>query len=92
MAYTTSAPPALLMQGIGGVGKVWNYDTTDASTAVDAAGYFTNASDLGMTVGDAVVVVDTDASPPTVGWAFINSVTAGGAGDMTDATNPSDSD
>lgn len=92
MAYTTSSPPSLLAQGIGGVGKVWQYRSTDASSAVDAAGYFTNADALGMTVGDQVVVVDTDASPPTVGIAFVNSVTAGGAADVTDATNPSDSD
>lgn len=92
MTYTTSAPPNLLMQGIGGVGKVWNYDSTDATTAVDAAGYITNASDLGMTVGDAVILIDTDASPPGAGLAFVNSVTAGGAADLTDATSPSDSD
>jgi hypothetical protein len=92
MAYTTSNPPALLAQGIGGVGKMWQYRSTDASSAVDADGYVTNASALGMTVGDGVIVVDTDASPPTVGMAFVNAVTAGGAADITDATNPSDSD
>jgi hypothetical protein len=92
MAYTTSSPPALLAQGIGGVGKIWQYRSTDASSAVDADGYITNASVLGMTVGDGVIIVDTDASPPTVGMAYVNSVTAGGAGDLTDATNPSDSD
>jgi hypothetical protein len=92
MAYTTSNPPALIAQGIGGVGKLWQYRSTDPSTDVDAANYFSNASALGMTVGDGVIVVDTDASPPTVGMAFVNAVTAGGAGDVTDATNPSDSD
>lgn len=92
MAYTTSNPPALLAQGIGGVGKMWQYRSTDASSAVDANDYISNASALGMTVGDSVIVVDTDASPPTVGMAYVNSVTAGGAGDLTDATNPSDSD
>jgi hypothetical protein len=92
MAYTTSNPPNLIAQGIGGVGKVWNYDSTDASTVVDANDFISNAAALGMTVGDAVIITDTDASPPTVGIAYVNSVTAGGAGDLTDATNPSDSD
>jgi hypothetical protein len=92
MAYTTSNPPALVAQGIGGVAKIFQYRSTDASTVVDADGYVTNGKDLGMGVGDAVVVVDTDASPPQVGMAYVNAVNANGSVDITDATNPSDSD
>lgn len=91
MTYSTSNPPALIAQGIGGVGQVWDYRSTDATTDVDAAGYFTNAVDLGMKVGGQVIVTDTDASPPTVAFAGINAVSASGT-DLTNATAGTDSD
>jgi hypothetical protein len=90
MAYDTANPPFLISQGIGGVGQVWGYRSTDAGTTVDAAGYFTNGADLGMATGGAIVVVDTDASPVAAQVAFINVV--GGTPDITDATAATDSD
>lgn len=65
MAYSTSNPPVLTNQAVGGVGKEWFYSSTDASTAVDASGYFTNGYQLGMRTGDFVRVIDSDASPVT---------------------------
>ncbi len=91
MGYSTSSPPSLIAQGIGGVGQVWDYRSTDANTDVDAAGYFTNGVDLGMVVGGQVTVVDTDASPPTIGFAGINVVGASTT-DITNATAATDSD
>ena len=63
MAYSTSNPPALITQGIGGFWRLWIYKSTDAPAVVDGAGYFTNGYTLGMRQGDVVFVVDTDASP-----------------------------
>lgn len=63
MAYSTSAPPALVAQGIGGANKIFDYRSTDAASAVDASGYITNGYELGMRQGDTVLVHDTDASP-----------------------------
>lgn len=91
MPYSTSNPPALIAQGIGGVGQVWDYRSTDANTDVDTAGYFTNGVDLGMKVGAQVIVTDTDASPPTVGFAGVNAVSASGT-DTTNATAITDGD
>lgn len=70
MAYEVSNPPQLVSQGIGGNGKVWVYKSTDAETAFDDTDYITNASDLGMTTGDFVHVIDS-----TNGLATIAQVT-----------------
>jgi len=91
MTYSTANPPSLIAQGIGGVGQVWDYRSEDSNTDVDAAGYFTNAVDLGMKVGAHVSVTDTNASPPTVGFSGVNAVSASGT-DITDATGGTDSD
>ena len=81
MAYSTSAPPALVAQGIGGYGKVWMYVTAaDAAGAVDANDFFTNGSALGLSVSDTMFVVDT-ATPLTT-LHRVESVTAGGAADV----------
>ena len=63
MAYSASNPPVLLAQGIGGVGKIFDYRSTDASAAVDASGYVTDGYALGLRANDTVLVHDTDASP-----------------------------
>jgi lipid-binding SYLF domain-containing protein len=60
MAYSTSTPPILVAGGVGGTPRVWMYVSTDANTAVDAAGYFTNGYALGMRAGDLVLVQDSD--------------------------------
>jgi hypothetical protein len=48
MAYAASNPPTLNSQRVGGGGAIWTYLSTDVSTDVDAAGYFTNGDALGM--------------------------------------------
>lgn len=87
MAYSTSTPPALVAQGIGGAGKVWTYSSTDASTVVDADGYITNGSDLGLTAGDTVFVLDSDASPLAKTSHTVSAVTAGGAADLSNGVD-----
>lgn len=91
MAYSTSNPPALIAQGIGGANKVWAYSSTDAGTAADAAGYFTNGVALGMKTGDGIIVVDNDASPVEGAMAFVNAVSSTGT-DITNGTAATDSD
>jgi hypothetical protein len=58
MSYSTSNPPALLIQSIGGP-RVWTYKSTDAMATVDGSGYITNGYDLGMRANDTVIVTDT---------------------------------
>lgn len=77
MAYSTSNPPACINTGLlNGLGKVWVYRSTDVSTVVDAAGYFTNGYDLGMRAGDVIYVCDTDASPLAIQIHIVNAATA----------------
>ncbi len=85
MAYSTSNPPALLSQGIGGHLRVWAYRSTDAASAVRVSGYFTNGWQLGMRAGDLVYVVDTDASPITLQAMIVTSATSA-AVDLSDGT------
>jgi len=85
MAYSTSAPPMLVAQGIGGYGKIWMYVTAaDAAGAADANDFFTNGSALGMSVSDSLILVDT-ATPLTT-FHRVESVTAGGAADIAVGT------
>lgn len=87
MAYSTSNPPVLISQGIGGGGNnVWVYRSTDAATVVRVSGYITNGSALGMVAGDILMAVDTDASPIALQLMIVTSVTAGGAADLSDGT------
>jgi hypothetical protein len=81
MAYSTSAPPMLVAQGIGGYGKLWMYVTAaDAAGTIDGADFITNGSALGLTASDSFIVVDT-ATPLTT-FHRVESVTANGAADI----------
>jgi hypothetical protein len=74
MAYSTSNPPRLISQGIGGSGpRFWNYSSTDAIAAVDATDYITNATDLGMLTGDLVFVSNTTDDLTTIGQATVDT-------------------
>lgn len=86
MAYATTNPPALVSQLVGKAGgKMWIYDSADAASVVRVAGYITNADDLGIAVGD--VIDQIDSAGATVAHRYVvNSVTAGGACDLTDGT------
>lgn len=85
MPYSTSNPPACVFQGIGNrIPARWVYSSTDASTVARVAGYFTNGDALGMKVNDIVEVTDSDTGLMTT--HIVNSVTAGGAADLTDNT------
>jgi hypothetical protein len=53
---------ALIAQGITGH-KMWNYNDTGAhGDVIEAAGYVTNAGDMGMDTGDFVLVRATDGT------------------------------
>jgi hypothetical protein len=67
----------LLKTSVGNGPNLWLYNTTDAHTDVDAAGYFTDADAQGMKVGDIVIVADTDA--PTVTIHRVQSMSSGAA-------------
>ena len=58
MAYATSNPPNRLIGTIDGTqgGSVWIYSTSDTDATVKAANYFSNAYNLGILVGDIILV------------------------------------
>jgi hypothetical protein len=87
MAYSTSAPPALVVQRIGGGGQIWDYTSTDGAATVDTAGYFSNGADLGFQVGGVVYVTDSDASPVIRTAHQISSTT-----DVNDSTTVTQTD
>lgn len=84
MAYSTSAPPILLVPRIGSGIALWVYSSTDVHTDVDASDYFTNGDALGMKVNDIMIVSKTTA---TVGATIhtVSAVTAGGAATIAPA-------
>jgi hypothetical protein len=86
MAYSTSNPPALSPSGpLTGAGRKWIYKSTDAASVARVSGYFSNAKNLGMQVGDIVEVHDTDASPYIVTTHVVSAINATtGAADLSD--------
>lgn len=91
MAYSTSNPPALLSQSVGGDFRVWRYRSTDDAATVDGANYFTNGGDLGLKVGDIVWVTDTDASPVITTLHQV-SATGNGTTDLNNLTTITQTD
>lgn len=87
MAYSTSNPPILVEQSLGGQGpSKWELTGTDAVTVVRVVGYISNASALGMKVGDVVNYTKTDASPITRQTMLVSAISAAGAADLSDGT------
>ena len=87
MTYSTSNPPALQSQNIGNtVPATWVYSSTDATATVDGSGYITNGGNLGMKVGDTVIVNDTTNTITTMHRVISVSSTAPGAVDLSNGT------
>jgi hypothetical protein len=93
MAYTTANPPRLVWGTMTGLTKystdglkpsgvnMWLYTSTDVSTVVDAAGFFTNGYSLGMRPGDLCIVQERVSG----GSTFLTTMHAVADG-TTDAT------
>lgn len=81
MAYSTSLPPALLVQRVGGSAPaIWSYSSVDPVATVRGATYITNALDLGMKAGDIVFSYETDQSAPALASvSVVGTVTSSGA-------------
>jgi hypothetical protein len=87
-AYATTNPPALVSQGIGGPAgsKTFVLVGTHVTTDADAAGFITNAGDLGLKPMDTVILVNnTDPAAGLVHGHVVNTVAAGspGAGNLS---------
>ncbi len=76
MAYSTSSPPIRIVGGIDSI-SLWLYQSADAAATVKAANYITNAKDLGMKVGDPVIILDTNTPLSTL--AIVSAVASTGS-------------
>lgn len=76
MAYVESNSPSLIAQMVGGAGAVWLYKSADDDATVNGTDYFTNGQDLGMQVGDIVLVIDT--ATPKGSFHFVSAIDADG--------------
>ena len=85
MSYSTSLAPGKVAQKNGSNGRtIWSYVSADAIAVVGANGYFTNGDDLGMQVGDVVLVTNSTTGATTV--AIVSEVVSGGAASITGGT------
>lgn len=84
MAYAVTNPPLKVAGGLT-TRSLWMYYSTDIMGDVDAVGYFTNGYELGMRVGDFILVGDTTTP---LGWlARVITSTAGGASTVSGGTS-----
>lgn len=77
MAYSTSNPPNLMVPSLGTAPAIWAYLSTHGSTAVGAAGFFTNGKDLGMKVNDVLITIQSTGTVPVIG--MVSAVSSTGA-------------
>lgn len=73
MTYSTSNPPFIIAGSLDADFRIWGYASTDAIAAVDATDYVTNASDLGMQTGDAIIIKDTTNGLVSMGTVTVDT-------------------
>lgn len=78
MSYSTSNPPIKIGGSIGAGGTLWLYKSDTAHGDADAPDFFENGYELGMRVGDPVIVVETDNSY-ALSLHVVTACAAGGA-------------
>lgn len=76
MTYSTSNSPSKIAEFVDGNGSVWLYKSADDDATVNGTDYFTNGQDLGMEVGDIVLVIDT--TTPKGSFHFVSAIDADG--------------
>ena len=75
MAYATTNPPQVAVPSMGEQGpSIWTYTSADPRATVNLANYFSDGVDLGMKVGDLVIVYDSVT--PLTSLHFVAAVTA----------------
>lgn len=82
MAYSTLLPPMLIASPLvrTKAPQFWEYKEAATFDTIRAAGYISNAADLGMVVGDFIMHWDsTSASAPVLTFGRVTAVTSTGA-------------
>ena len=75
---------------VAGLQQIWSYTSTDAVTAIDAAGYFNSASDV-LKAGDLIYIVASTGGTATFSLAPVLT-NASGVVDIGDGTAISTTD
>lgn len=73
-------------EGMSAGGRVWQYFTTDVSTAVLNAGYFSDAGPLGMRPFDEVTILacgTTNSTASVLRKTFVTSISTAGAASLS---------
>lgn len=79
MAYNTNNPPVRLRASIDGSSSaLWSYQSANSLTQVTAAGFISNADNLGLKVGDTIFVAETDNNYSSATFT-VASITTGAA-------------
>lgn len=89
MAYSTANPPRLVSQSVGANGgDLWVYKDGDTASTVTGVNYFSNATELGIKDGDAILHVDTTSSATTLMTALDQRTTGTASGATCSAIEP----
>ena len=73
MAYDRNNPPMLFANGVGGAARFWIYKSADPIATINTAGYFTNGVELGLKLGDPMLIIDT--ANLLCDWVVVNALT-----------------
>jgi hypothetical protein len=92
MAYSATNSPCLVFSPAVSVARgtnvtgvnIFTYNSADSLATVQGAGYFTNASELGMKVGDIVFVSVAGVLKTPV--QYVSAISAAGAATVASAT------
>lgn len=85
MPYSTStAPGCIALKNGSNGGNLWLYKSEDSLTVVAVADYFSNGDDLGMVVGDQVIVINSTTGATSIHPVTV--VTSGGAASIGGGT------
>jgi len=88
MSYSTSNPPALVTQRVGGGGAIWIYSDGDALADVNGVNYVSNAADIGLEAGDRVIHIDETNGSTTDLTAVAGATTGTAVGATGSAIEP----
>lgn len=73
-------------EGMSAGGRMWQYFTTDVTTAVLNAGYFADAGALGMRPFDMIAILacaTTNSTASVMRWTYVTSISTAGAASLS---------
>jgi len=89
MSYAISNPPRMISQSVGANGgDLWMYKDGDSLTTVGGVNYVSNAADLGLKAGDAVLHIDETLLTTTLTTAVAHRTSGTASGALCSAIEP----